>query len=133
MSLTLSMEFAFRTTVDRLWKALTDSDQLARWVANIHTSEPMENDFKPVVGHRFRFRTTPTAFWNGIIEGEVLVVEEPHRLSYTWESGGEAHRHLDAQGSRQRFGEPASRTDGHLRRTGAERCEVRLGYVDRAA
>ena len=87
MSLTLSMDFQFKTSIEKLWAALTDSSQLAKWVANIHTGEGMENNFKPVVGHKFQFRTTPTEFWNGIIEGEVLVVEEPHRLSYTWESG----------------------------------------------
>jgi uncharacterized protein YndB with AHSA1/START domain len=87
MSLTLKLDFQFKTTIERLWTALTDSEQLSRWVANIHTGEPMENNFRPVVGHRFQFRTTPAGPWNGIIEGEVLVVEEPHRLSYTWESG----------------------------------------------
>jgi Uncharacterized conserved protein len=87
MSLTLSMDFQFKTSIEKLWSALTDSNQLAKWVANIHTGEGMENNFKPVVGHKFQFRTTPTEFWNGIIEGEVLVVEEPHRLSYTWASG----------------------------------------------
>ncbi|MGO4276251.1 SRPBCC family protein, partial [Paenibacillus sp. TAF58] len=59
----------------------------AKWVANIHTGQAMENDFKPIVGHRFQFRTQPTEYWNGIIEGEVLIVEEPNRLSYTWASG----------------------------------------------
>jgi uncharacterized protein YndB with AHSA1/START domain len=87
MSLTLSMDFQFKTSVEKLWSALTDSRKLAKWVANIHTGEPMENNFKPVVGHRFQFRTTPTEYWNGIIEGEELIVEEPTRLSYTWESG----------------------------------------------
>ncbi|SDO75398.1 Uncharacterized conserved protein YndB, AHSA1/START domain [Paenibacillus sp. yr247] len=47
----------------------------------------MENDFKPVVGHRFQFRTQPTEWWNGIIEGEVLIVDAPNRLSYTFASG----------------------------------------------
>jgi len=87
MSLTLSMDFQFTTSVEKLWSALTDSSKLAKWVANIHTGQPMENNFKPVVGHRFQFRTQPTEYWNGIIEGEVLIVEEPNRLSYTWASG----------------------------------------------
>jgi uncharacterized protein YndB with AHSA1/START domain len=34
-----------------VWRALTDSDLLARWL--------MPNDFRPVPGHRFSFRTTP--------------------------------------------------------------------------
>lgn len=87
MSLTLSMDFQFTTSIEKLWSALTDSSKLAKWVANIHTGQAMENDFEPVVGHRFQFRTQPTEYWNGIIEGEVLIVEEPHRLSYTWVSG----------------------------------------------
>jgi uncharacterized protein YndB with AHSA1/START domain len=87
MSLTLSMDFQFTTSIEKLWSALTESSKLAKWVANIHTGEGMENNFKPVVGHRFQFRTQPTEYWNGIIEGEVLVVEEPNRLSYTWASG----------------------------------------------
>jgi len=87
MSLTLTMDFQFKTSIEKLWSALTDSNQLAKWVTNIHTGEGMENNFKPVVGHRFEFRTKPTEYWNGIIEGEVLVVEEPYRLSYTWASG----------------------------------------------
>jgi uncharacterized protein YndB with AHSA1/START domain len=44
----------------------------------------MENDFQPIVGHRFSFRTTPVANWNGVIECEVLVVEANKKLSYSW-------------------------------------------------
>lgn len=87
MSLTLTLDFQYKTSIEKLWSALTDSSKLAKWVANIHTGQAMENDFEPVVGHRFQFRTQPTEYWNGIIEGEVLIVEEPHRLSYTWASG----------------------------------------------
>ncbi|HZG85576.1 SRPBCC domain-containing protein [Paenibacillus sp.] len=90
MSLTLSLDFQYKTSIEKLWSALTDSSKLARWVCNIHTGQPMENNFKPVVGHRFQFRTEPTEYWNGVIEGEVLIVEEPTRLSYTW-AGGEKH------------------------------------------
>lgn len=112
MSLTLSLDFQFTTSIEKLWSALTDSSKLAKWVANIHTGQPMENNFKPVVGHRFQFRTQPTEYWNGIIEGEVLIVEEPNRLSYTWASGekhtvtwtlqdlgdGKANLHLEQTG-----------------------------------
>ncbi|MFD3274056.1 SRPBCC domain-containing protein [Paenibacillus dendritiformis] len=83
MSLTLSLDFQFTTSIEKAWSALTDSSKLAKWV--------MENDFKPDVGHRFQFRTQPTEWWNGIIEGEVLIVDAPNRLSYTWASAGEKH------------------------------------------
>ncbi|WP_123040445.1 SRPBCC family protein [Cohnella candidum] len=83
MSLTLNLDFQYKTTMEKLWSALTDSNKLAKWT--------MENDFKPIVGHRFQFRTQPTEYWNGIVEGEVLTVEAPNRLSYSWASGGETH------------------------------------------
>lgn len=87
MSLTLTLDFQYTTTIEKLWSALTDSSKLAKWVANIHTGQAMENDFKPVVGYQFQFRTQPSEYWDGIISGEVLIVEEPLRLSYTWSSG----------------------------------------------
>lgn len=91
MSLTLSLDFQYTTSIEKLWSALTDSSKLAKWVANIHTGEAMDNDFKPVVGHCFQFRTQPTEWWNGIIDGEVLIVDAPNRVSYTWVVGAEKH------------------------------------------
>lgn len=83
MSLTLTLDFQYKTSIEKLWSALTDSSKLAKWT--------MENDFKPIVGHRFQFRTQPSEYWDGIVDGEVLIVDEPDRLSYTWASGGEKH------------------------------------------
>ena len=48
----------------------------------------MDNDFQPVVGHRFNFRSTPMPNWNGVIDCEVLVVEPNKKLSYSWSSLG---------------------------------------------
>ncbi|OCT13607.1 ATPase [Paenibacillus pectinilyticus] len=79
MSLTLSLDFQFTSSIEKVWSALTDSNKLTKWI--------MQNDFKPVVGHRFQFRTQATEYWNGIIEGEVLVVDAPKQLSYTFASG----------------------------------------------
>lgn len=76
MSLSLNLDFQFETSVEKLWSALTESDKLAKWIA--------DNDFKPVVGHRFQFRHQPNEHWDGIVDSEVLAVEEPHRLSFTW-------------------------------------------------
>jgi uncharacterized protein YndB with AHSA1/START domain len=49
----------------------------------------MENDFQPVVGHRFNFRATPMAHWNGVVDCQVLVVEPNQRLCYSWNASGE--------------------------------------------
>lgn len=64
---------------ERVWIALTNPEWLANWY--------MENDFSPIIGHRFRFQTDPAPGFDGILYGEVLEVEEPHRLVYTFKGG----------------------------------------------
>lgn len=83
MSLSLNMDFQFTTSVEKLWSALTDSSKLAKWIA--------DNDFKPVVGHRFQFRHQPNEYWDGIVNSEVLTVDEPNLLSFSWAVGEERH------------------------------------------
>jgi len=65
---------------EKIWRALTEGQLIEEWL--------MKNDFKPVVGHRFQFRSTPVQGWNGIIDSEVLEVEPTSRLSYGWASMG---------------------------------------------
>ncbi|WP_260398101.1 MULTISPECIES: SRPBCC domain-containing protein [Bacillaceae] len=77
MTLTVSQDFNFKSPIEKVWLALTDANTLAKWV--------MANDFKPVVGHKFQFRNEQ---WNLIIDSEVLEMEEPYKLSYTWVGGG---------------------------------------------
>jgi uncharacterized protein YndB with AHSA1/START domain len=64
----------------KVWRALTEGPLLTEWL--------MANDFRPEVGHRFTFRSTPVAGWDGIIECEVLTVEPPSHIAYTWGSLG---------------------------------------------
>lgn len=80
---TLSLDLQFSSSINNVWSALTKSDLVAQWT--------WANDFKPVVGYSFKFRGEPNEWWNGTISGEVLEVEEPYKLVYTWEVGSEAH------------------------------------------
>jgi uncharacterized protein YndB with AHSA1/START domain len=77
---TLVIERQMLHPPEKIWRALTQGPLIEEWL--------MANDFKPVVGHRFSFRSTPVPNWNGIINGEVLVVEPNERLSYSWASMG---------------------------------------------
>ena len=43
---------------ERIWRALTQAPLIAEWL--------MQNDFQPVVGHRFNFRAAPIHGWNGV-------------------------------------------------------------------
>ena len=66
--------------VEKVWRALTQGPLIEEWL--------MKNDFEPVVGHRFNFRSTPVPGWNGVIESEVLALEPHARLSYSWGTMG---------------------------------------------
>lgn len=81
MTADVSLDFQYTSSIDQVWKALTESETLAKWI--------WENDFKPVVGHTFQFRSEPNEWWDGIVNGEVLEIDEPNKLSYTWASAGE--------------------------------------------
>lgn len=81
MKADVSLDYQFTSSIEKVWNALTDSDTLEKWI--------WKNDFKPVVGHKFQFRAEPNEWWDGIVNCEVLKVEEPHTLSYTWASAGE--------------------------------------------
>jgi uncharacterized protein YndB with AHSA1/START domain len=72
----ISLDFQFTSSINTVWNSLTDSDTLAKWV--------MENNFKPIVGYKCQFRNEQ---WNLIVDCEVLVVDEPYKLSYTWIGG----------------------------------------------
>lgn len=77
----VTLDFQLKSSIEKVWKALTDSDVLAQWI--------WDNDFKPAVGEKFQFRSEPNEWWDGIVNGEVLEVDEPRSLSYIWASAGE--------------------------------------------
>ncbi len=63
---------------ERVWRALTDKDDLGRWLLPT-------GDFEPRPGHRFHFQAEPRGDWDGLIGCEVLHVEEAQRLAYIWQ------------------------------------------------
>jgi len=73
-SVVVEREFAYPP--EKVWRALTEGALISQWL--------MENDFQPVVGRRFEFRSTPMPQWNGVIGCEVLVTEPHERLVYSW-------------------------------------------------
>jgi uncharacterized protein YndB with AHSA1/START domain len=73
---TLVIEKEFSHPPEKVWRALTQGSLIKEWL--------MDNDFQAVVGHKFSFRATPVANWNGVIDSEVLVVEPEKKLSYRW-------------------------------------------------
>lgn len=68
--------------IDVVWRALTDPELVPRWTSTGRGGRP--EGFVPVVGARFRFVAKPVAGWRGIVDCEVLEVDAPRLLRYTW-------------------------------------------------
>src|SRR5882672_8213988 len=65
---------------ERIWRALTNSDAMADWL--------MPNTFDPKIGCRFQFRTKPAPGFDGIVNCEVLELDAPNKLVFSWCGGG---------------------------------------------
>jgi uncharacterized protein YndB with AHSA1/START domain len=76
----LRFEVVYPNRIEDVWHALADSGALASWL--------MENDFKPLPGHRFHFRWKSRIGFERLIPCEVLVVDEPRVLSWSWGEEG---------------------------------------------
>jgi uncharacterized protein YndB with AHSA1/START domain len=64
-----------------LWKTLASGELISRWL--------MPNDFEPVVGRRFTFKTKPMGGWDGVVHCEVLEMIPNERLVYSWKGGSD--------------------------------------------
>ncbi len=72
----IHLEAEYPYPPERVWTALTTPEAIGDWL--------METDFKPVVGHRFQLRDPDARGWRGYVDGEVLEVDPPRKLAYTW-------------------------------------------------
>jgi len=79
MKRNLKFERFLRHSPERVWKALTDSKSLSGWY--------LDNDFSPVVGHQFTFNPRPDMGFDGTLCGEVIRVDAPRQLVYTFRGG----------------------------------------------
>ena len=67
------VEREFSHSAEKLWRALTQPHLMQEWL--------MKSDFAPKVGHRFKL----TGEWGGVLDCEVLAIEDGKELSYTWD------------------------------------------------
>jgi len=81
----------FEHAPEVVWEYLTNAELMALWL--------MKNDFQPIVGHDFQFRTKPLPQFDfdGIAYCKVLEIVPYKRLSYSWTGGpGEGKITLDS-------------------------------------
>jgi uncharacterized protein YndB with AHSA1/START domain len=81
MTKTIKHQFFFAHPKETVWEYLTKADLLEQWL--------MKNDFQPIVGHEFQFRTNPipSLDFDGICYCKVLEIIPFKKLSYSWRGG----------------------------------------------
>jgi len=81
----------FTQSPEQVWEYLTDAGLISLWL--------MENNFMPIPGHEFQFRTRPLADYDfdGIVYCKVVEIVPFRKLSYSWKSGpGQGRITLDS-------------------------------------
>ena len=81
MTHTIKHQFFFPHPAETVWEYLTKPELMEQWL--------MKNDFQPIVGFDFQFRTgpIPSLDFDGIFYCKVLEIIPFKRLSYSWKSG----------------------------------------------
>jgi uncharacterized protein YndB with AHSA1/START domain len=75
----IAIELETRQPPALVWRMLTNSEMLNRWL--------MPNDFSAVVGKKFMFTTRPIGDWDGLVDCEIVEIVENRRLVYRWKAG----------------------------------------------
>lgn len=81
MTTEIKQQWFYNQSPEEVWEYLTNAELLAKWL--------MDNDFKPVDGPEFQFRTKPMVNFgfDGIVYCKVLEIVPQKKLSYTWKGG----------------------------------------------
>ena len=77
---TVTVEREFAHSPEKLWRALTQPHLIEEWL--------MQNDFRPVAGHKFSLSRQATPEIKVSIDCEVIEVEPNRMLSYKWQAYG---------------------------------------------
>jgi uncharacterized protein YndB with AHSA1/START domain len=66
-----------------VWRAMTDPELVARWTVTGRGGRPV--GFEAKVGNRFQLVAKPVPGWRGVVDCEVIEVDEPRLLRYSWQ------------------------------------------------
>jgi uncharacterized protein YndB with AHSA1/START domain len=80
----ISIDQVFPYAPATIWKALTSSELMARWLMP-------PTGFEAVKGKQFTFKTKPAGAWDGTIRCQVLEVVANERLVFDWKGGDESN------------------------------------------
>jgi uncharacterized protein YndB with AHSA1/START domain len=91
MTKSIKQQFFFPHSPEAVWDYLTKPELMEQWL--------MRNDFQPIVGLDFQFRTNPipSMDFDGIVYCKVIEIVPFKKLSYSWKCGpGEGKITLDS-------------------------------------
>lgn len=91
MTNSINHQFFFPHPPETVWEYLTNPELMELWL--------MRNDFQPIIGHDFQFKTKPipSLDFDGIVYCRVLEIVPFKKLSYSWKSGpGDAKITIDS-------------------------------------
>jgi uncharacterized protein YndB with AHSA1/START domain len=83
--------YFFPHNAETVWQYLTNAELMALWL--------MDNDFQPIVGYDFQFKTRPLPNMNfdGNVYCKVLEIQPCKKLVYSWKGGpGDGRITLDS-------------------------------------
>ena len=69
-------------TVAKVWRVMTDPELMPLWTSTGQGGRA--EGFSPTVGTHFQFIARPTPGWRGIVDCEVLEVDAPRLLRFSW-------------------------------------------------
>ncbi|WP_448953666.1 SRPBCC family protein [Labrys neptuniae] len=78
----LRIERRIAASIGTVWACLTTPALIADWFFAV--------DFRPEVGHRFRIAGEPVSGWRGWTDVEVLELEPPRRMLWSFDCCAEA-------------------------------------------
>lgn len=90
MQTEIKNEWVYEQSPSEVWEYLTQADLIALWL--------MPNNFKPVLGHEFQFKTNPipSLRLDGIMHCKILEIIPQKKLIYSWKAGpGDGNYPLD--------------------------------------
>lgn len=71
----------YKHDIHKIWKALTTPEALAEWLMQTI-------GFKLETGHKFQFKDKPQGGWDGIVNCEILAINQPNSITYSWQASG---------------------------------------------
>lgn len=78
---TITFEVDLRHAPEKVWRALTEPDLVAKWLLPTI-------GFELTPGAAFTLKTQPYPGWDGTVDCTMLAIEPAKKLSYAWVVGG---------------------------------------------